>query len=61
MYFYIVCVPAICYQIGILRVVVSGIMYTAIENLGRECGMSSLLGMKEEYDEGFGYYYLIHG
>jgi len=36
-------------------------MYTAIENLGRECGMSSLLGMKEEYDEGFGYYYLIHG
>ncbi|QCE04280.1 hypothetical protein DEO72_LG8g2315 [Vigna unguiculata] len=29
-------------------------MYTAIENLGRECGVLSLLGMKQEYDEGFG-------
>ena len=60
-HFYMVCVPAFCSQIGILCVVVSGIMYTAIENLGRECGVSSLLGMKQECDEGFGYCYLIHG
>jgi len=34
-----VCVPAFGSQIGILCVVVSGIMYAAIENLGKECGV----------------------
>ena len=38
-YVYMVCVSACCSQIGILCVVVSGIMYTAIENLAREYGV----------------------